>query len=326
MPLHLRTVGGATGRHSPTWFAPEAQIFSPAALTYAHYLWSADWSTCHRWPSGVGHFGELGRPRRTTRRPFGETDLTRRSDSVTHRSVQRLNDLFESAGGELRDCIITEILINAMQLSEDQYGNYVVQHLLGLKLPRVTYILIDRLQGNFLTLSCNKYASNVIEKIILDSREEHSTRTITELLSNPSGSMLLMDPYGNFVIQSSLQREKDFFFLCMLACGNTHNDILLAKLETVNTSSGEPGSSVFVFNMDRGSPVWSEWLVFNRVNARARKGLVLGPMRLLLSFSGGHVVGNFPPHEAFVLGGTNSFPCMNMWSDGENDQTSSSKS
>ncbi|XP_015158291.1 pumilio homolog 12-like [Solanum tuberosum] len=114
----------------------------------------------------------------------------------------------ESAGGELRDCIIAEILTNAVQLSEDQYGNYVVQHLVGLKLPRVTDILIDRLQGNFLTLSCNKYASNVVEKIILDSGEEHSTRIITELLSNPSGSMLLMDPYGNFVIQSSLQRAK----------------------------------------------------------------------------------------------------------------------
>lgn len=50
----------------------------------------------------------------------------------------------ESAGGELRDCIIAEILTNAVQLLEDQYGNYVVQHLLGLKLPRVTYILIDR--------------------------------------------------------------------------------------------------------------------------------------------------------------------------------------
>ncbi|KAK6802258.1 hypothetical protein RDI58_000038 [Solanum bulbocastanum] len=101
--------------------------------------------------------------------------------------------------------------------------------------------------------------------------------------------------------------------------GNTHDDMLLAKLETVNIGSSDPGSSVVL-------PVWSEWLVFNKVYARARKGLVLGPMRLLLSFSGGHVVGNFPPHEAFVLGGTNSFLGMNIWSNGENDQTSSSKS
>ncbi|KAH0700875.1 hypothetical protein KY284_015090 [Solanum tuberosum] len=53
--------------------------------------------------------------------------------------------------------------------------------------------------------------------------------------------------------------------------GNTHDDMLLAKLETVKAGSGEPGSSVFVFNMDWGLPVWSEWLVFNGVNARARK-------------------------------------------------------
>ncbi|XP_049391564.1 uncharacterized protein LOC125855984 [Solanum stenotomum] len=79
---------------------------------------------------------------------------------------------------------------------------------------------------------------------------------------------------------SGLQWES--FLNC--CSGNTHNDMLLAKLETVNTSSGEPGSSVFVFNTDPGLPVWSEWLVFNRVNARARKGLVLGPMRLLLRY------------------------------------------
>ncbi|KAH0669866.1 hypothetical protein KY289_024359 [Solanum tuberosum] len=133
-------------------------------------------------------------------------------------------------------------------------------------------------------------------------------RIITELLNNPNGSMLLMDPYGNFVIQSSLQRAKragarddkgnpirrDYYSSPLTArkcamfsflnccCGNTHDDMLLAKLETVNTGSGDPSSSVFVFNMDQGLPVWSEWLVFNRVNACARKGLVLGPMRLLL--------------------------------------------
>ncbi|KAL3354174.1 hypothetical protein AABB24_018696 [Solanum stoloniferum] len=107
------------------------------------------------------------------------------------------------------------------------------------------------------------------------------------------------DDKGNPII-------RDYYSSPLTASGNTHDDMLLAKLETVYTGSGDPGSSVFVFNMDQGLPVWSEWLVFNRVNARARKGLVLGPMRLLLSFSGGHVVGNFPPHEAFVLGGTNS--------------------
>ncbi|WMV08898.1 hypothetical protein MTR67_002283 [Solanum verrucosum] len=179
----------------------------------------------------------------------------------------------------------------------------MVQHLVGLKFPRVTHIFIDRLQGNFLTLSGNKYASNVVEKIIHDSREEHSKRIIIKLLSNPSGSMLLMDTYGNFVIQSSPQRVKragarddkgnpiirDYYSNPLIASGNTHDDMLFAKLETVYIGCSDPGSSVVSFIiffqipcLVNGLPVWSQWLVFNRGNARARKGLVLDPMCLLL--------------------------------------------
>ncbi|XP_071914877.1 outer envelope protein 80, chloroplastic-like isoform X3 [Coffea arabica] len=107
------------------------------------------------------------------------------------------------------------------------------------------------------------------------------------------------DDKGNPVI-------RDFYSSPLTASGNTHDDMLLAKLETVYTGSGDPGSSMFAFNMDQGIPVWPEWLFFNRVNARARKGLVLGLACFHLSLSGGHVVGNFPPHEAFAIGGTNS--------------------
>lgn len=92
----------------------------------------------------------------------------------------------------------------------------------------------------------------------------------------------------------------------LTASGKTHDDMLLTKFESVYTGSGDQGSSMFVVSMEQGLPVLPEWLFFNRVNARARKGIELGPTRLLLSLSGGHVVGNFPPHEAFAIGGTNS--------------------
>lgn len=39
-----------------------------------------------------------------------------------------------------------------------------------------------------------------------------------------------------------------------------------------------------VFNMEQGLPVMPEWLCFNRVNARARKGIGLGPTSLLLRY------------------------------------------
>lgn len=83
--------------------------------------------------------------------------------------------------------------------------------------------------------------------------------------------------------------------------------MLLAKFESVYTGSGDQGSSMvsiytlvfyhslygcasfllslqFAFNMEQGLPVMPEWLFFNRVNARARKGVEIGPARLLLRY------------------------------------------
>ncbi|KAH9771787.1 Outer envelope protein 80 [Citrus sinensis] len=107
------------------------------------------------------------------------------------------------------------------------------------------------------------------------------------------------DEKGNPII-------KDFYSSPLTASGKTNDEMLIAKFESVYTGSGDQGSSMFVFNMEQGLPVLPEWLFFNRVNARARKGVEIGPARLLLSLSGGHVVGNFSPHEAFAIGGTNS--------------------
>lgn len=44
------------------------------------------------------------------------------------------------------------------------------------------------------------------------------------------------------------------------------------------------GPLQLVFNMEQGLPVLPEWLVFNRINARARKDLELGPARFLLRY------------------------------------------
>lgn len=84
----------------------------------------------------------------------------------------------------------------------------MVQHLLGMKMQEVTADLLRRFQGCFVSLSCNKYASNVVEKFLLESGEDHSAKIIMELLTSPNASMLLLDPFGNFVIQSALSASK----------------------------------------------------------------------------------------------------------------------
>ncbi|BAT91817.1 hypothetical protein LR48_Vigan05g194300 [Vigna angularis] len=121
-----------------------------------------------------------------------------------------------------------------------------------------------------------------------------------------SGTVGLVFQHAGVRDERGIPIIKDCFNSPLTASGNTHDETLLAKLETVYTGSGDHGSSMFVLNMEKGLPLLPEWLSFTRVNARARKGVEIGPARLHLSISGGHVVGNFPPYEAFAIGGTNS--------------------
>ncbi|KAM0920914.1 hypothetical protein ACQ4PT_007157 [Festuca glaucescens] len=89
-------------------------------------------------------------------------------------------------------------------------------------------------------------------------------------------------------------------------CGNPYDYTLLAKLGGVYRDSGDHSSTMFVFNAEQGLPILPQWLRFNRVTAHLKQGYEIGPARLILSASGGHVEGNFSPHEAFSIGGTNS--------------------
>ncbi|XP_071729305.1 pumilio homolog 12-like [Rutidosis leptorrhynchoides] len=122
----------------------------------------------------------------------------------------------EHSSGELRTRIVTEIIVNSLHLAEDPYGNYVLQHLVGLKIPELTALLVRQLQGNLAYLSCNKYGSNVVEKCLNEcENQELSSRIILELIRSPNPSLLLVDPYANFVIQSALRVSKGFANDCL---------------------------------------------------------------------------------------------------------------
>ncbi|KAI3773721.1 hypothetical protein L1987_48251 [Smallanthus sonchifolius] len=123
----------------------------------------------------------------------------------------------EHARGEVRTRIIAEIMTNSVHLAEDPFGNYVLQHMVGLNVPDLTALLVRQLQGNFASLSCNKYGSNVVEKCLNESGEEISTRIVLELIRSPNSSLLLVDPYANFVIQSALKVSKGYAHECL--CG-----------------------------------------------------------------------------------------------------------
>ncbi|GAV84527.1 PUF domain-containing protein [Cephalotus follicularis] len=119
-----------------------------------------------------------------------------------------LQQCVEYCQGEPRDRLVAEIISNALHLAEDRYGNYVVQHMLGLRVPQITTNLLNQLKGSYTALSCNKYGSNVVEKCLLETGEQHPAAIIMELLRSRNVGLLLLDPYGNYVIQSALSVSK----------------------------------------------------------------------------------------------------------------------
>ncbi|PQQ06199.1 pumilio homolog 12 [Prunus yedoensis var. nudiflora] len=127
-----------------------------------------------------------------------------------------LQKCVEHSNGQNRERLVAAITVKAIVLAVDRYGNYVLQHLLGLRMPQITENLLRQLRGSYMSLSCNKYGSNVVEKCLLDSGEEKSSQIIFELLTNRNVSMLLLHPFGNYVIQTALSVSKGLYHNALL--------------------------------------------------------------------------------------------------------------
>ncbi|KAF6142401.1 hypothetical protein GIB67_033828 [Kingdonia uniflora] len=108
----------------------------------------------------------------------------------------------EYSHGETKARILTSIIESALALSQDEYGNYVVQYLLGLNV--YTKDLLAQLEGSFVSLSMQKFSSNVVEKFLKEAKPEYYKRIVKELIYSPDVLMLLQDAFGNYVIQSAL--------------------------------------------------------------------------------------------------------------------------
>ncbi|CAK8571296.1 unnamed protein product [Lathyrus sativus] len=112
------------------------------------------------------------------------------------------------AQGEVKNRLIDDIVLNAPLLAEDCYGNYVLQHLLSMKIQRISGNLHRQLERRFVYLSCNKYGSNVVEKFFHDAGVHLSEKIIAELLNSPNISRLLVDQFRNYVICTTLVKFK----------------------------------------------------------------------------------------------------------------------
>lgn len=107
-------------------------------------------------------------------------------------------------------------------LLDDQYGNYVIQHVLqfGREVDRESILHIVTENG-LLSLSKQKFASNVVEKLLKYGTPQQRKAVVREMLKiiddetgavKPAGSgggssivlLMVRDAYANYVVQTTL--------------------------------------------------------------------------------------------------------------------------
>eukprot|EP00760_Papus_ankaliazontas_P007394 PhM_4_TR13339/c4_g1_i2/m.17543 len=113
------------------------------------------------------------------------------------------------AVGDHRTALVRELINSALQLVQDQFGNYVIQHLLSTrnmdndKEHLVTRVL-RQLLHNIVSLSCNKFSSNVVELCMRHSTDDVRALLIDELTDAQCVPQLVQDGFANYVLQTAL--------------------------------------------------------------------------------------------------------------------------
>ncbi|CAE5959361.1 unnamed protein product [Arabidopsis arenosa] len=128
------------------------------------------------------------------------------SEIATHRHGCRvLQCCLINTVGPQHDRLVAEILRNSHHLSQDPFGNYVVQCLIEQQVSAVN--LLVQFKSHYAELATQKFSSHVIEKC-LRKYPESRAEIVRELLSIPNFEQLLQDPYANYVIQTALSVTK----------------------------------------------------------------------------------------------------------------------
>lgn len=104
--------------------------------------------------------------------------------------------------------LVDELLAAVGTMLTDQFGNYVIQHVMERGIARQRRAVVLATRGRVQELSCHKFASNVMEKCVQHcAPDDRNTAIVAELLQAGGAPLfaLVGDQYGNYVVQKLLE-------------------------------------------------------------------------------------------------------------------------
>ncbi|KAL5067626.1 hypothetical protein RYX36_018513 [Vicia faba] len=127
------------------------------------------------------------------------------------RVIQRVLEHCENPATQQK--VMHEILSYVSMLAQDQYGNYVVQHVLEHEKPHECSTIIKELAGRIIQMSQQKFSSNVVEKCLTFSGPLERQILVSEMLGttdeNEPLQAMTKDQFANYVVQKVLETCDD---------------------------------------------------------------------------------------------------------------------
>jgi len=138
-----------------------------------------------------------------------------------------LQRVFEQRGTQSGP-LIDELLMHVPDLVLDQYGNYVIQHILEKGNEDERKRIIEVVKGRVWALSQHKFASNVVEKCVALGNRELQNGLIAETLEGQPPALILMmrDQFANYVVQR---------MITTLIERAVHDELVISVAETVRS-------------------------------------------------------------------------------------------
>ena len=115
--------------------------------------------------------------------------------------IQRCLD---SPPSTARSHLVHRIVDKSLELMQDAYGNYVVQYVLDVCSDDDVHAVCESVIGKVNLLAIQKFSSNVMEKCLERCTDRVKEQYMQELSDPERVRELMMDPFGNYVVQRAL--------------------------------------------------------------------------------------------------------------------------